>query len=107
MGVIATLPRSVSKAARKLSVTQAGVTGTGGITTGLSTIDTGGNFGAGVAGAGAVACVANSPTAVPTKVAAITSISGGTVNVVVVIQNASTNVVDAAGAQVNVWAVGS
>ena len=107
MGVIGNLPRAQGKSVRKFSVTQAGVTGTGGVATGLTTIDTGGNYGAGVAGAGAVACVANSPTAVPTKVGSITSISGGTVNVVVIIQNASTNVVDAAGANVNVMAVGT
>jgi hypothetical protein len=97
MSVIANLPRALSKGTRKLSATQGAVTGTGGIATGLSSIDTG----------GAVATPANSATTIPTNLAAITSISGGTVNIVVVAAAASANTVSGVAANVNVLATGS
>lgn len=80
----------------KFSATQASITGTGGITTGLGTINTG----------GAVTSVANAATTVPTDTDAISSIVGGTVNVVVINHAAAANSIEAAAKNVNVLAVG-
>jgi hypothetical protein len=98
MPVIGLLPRARGSAGFKLSATQTSITGTGGVTTGLSTIAAG----------GAVATVANSPTVTPWNVAAITSIVAGVVNVVV-LALASTPTIAAAGGAilVNVIAVGT
>jgi hypothetical protein len=94
--IIANLPKALGLNTRKLAVAQGSVTGTGAIATGLSAIDPG----------GAVCAVANSATAIPTKVASITGMSGGTVNVVVVQLSATANAVDTVGAAVNVIATG-
>lgn len=107
MGVIGNLPRALSKSVRKVACTQGAITGTGGITTGLSAIDTGGNFGAGTAGSGAVATAMNSATTIPTNLATITSISGGTVNIAVVAAAAAANTISGVAANVNVLAIGT
>lgn len=56
-----------------LSATQAAVTGTAAIATGLTTIDLG----------GVVACVANSGLTTPWSLASINTVAGGSVTVVV------------------------
>src|SRR5258708_39836098 len=81
MAIIANLVRAQSRGVRKLSATQGAITGTGAITTGLTSIDTG----------GAVATRANSATTIPTNLATITSISGGTLNIAVVAAAAGAN----------------
>jgi hypothetical protein len=106
MGIIANLDRALGQGARKLACTQGAITGTGGIATGLSAIDTGGNFAAGSAGAGAVACCMNSATTTPTNLATITSISAGTVNIAVVAAASGGNTISGVAANVNVLAVG-
>src|SRR5258708_25480342 len=83
MAIIANLVRAQSRGVRKLSATQGAITGTGAITTGLTSIDTG----------GAVATGANSATTIPTNLATITSISGGTVNIAVVAAAAGANTI--------------
>lgn len=107
MGTIANLERATGKNTRKLACTQGAITGTGGIATGLSAIDTGGNFGAGTAGAGAVATAMNSATTIPTNLATITSISGGTVNIAVVAAASAANTISGVAANTNVMAVGT
>jgi hypothetical protein len=69
----------------------ASITGTGAISTGLSTI------------LGAVVTVANAATTIPTHVASITSISGGTINVVVVKLDSSANSVESSAAKTVNW----
>ena len=97
MAIVGNLPKALGRGTRKISATQASVTGTGAVTTGLTTIDVG----------GAVATPANSATTIPTNLAAITSISGGTVNIVVVAAAAAANTVSAVAANMNVLATGS
>jgi hypothetical protein len=107
MGIIANLDRASGQGARKLAVAQAAITGTGGIATGLSSIDTGGNFGAGTAGAGAVVSAISSATTLPSTIASGTSISGGTVNVVGIALNSTPAIaISAVATNVNVMAVG-
>jgi hypothetical protein len=107
MGIVANLPRALGKGSRKIACTQGAVTGTGGIATGLTAIDTGGNFGAGSAGSGAVACPMNSATTIPSNFCAITSISAGTVNIVVNAAAASANAISGVAANINVLAIGT
>jgi hypothetical protein len=97
MAIIGLLPEALGTYSRKLSSTQAAITGTGGITTGLTAIDTG----------GAVVSVANSATALPVDVATITSISGGTVNVAVVKMQSATNGIEGSAFNVNCIATGA
>jgi len=72
MTILADLPKPRGVGKRKLAGVTASITGTGALTTGLSTIDY------------AVASMVNAATTVPTQTAEVTSISGGTVNVVVI-----------------------
>jgi len=78
----------------KVVAGSATITGTGAINTGLSTI------------LGAVVTVANAATTIPTDVASISSISGGTINVVVVNLAASANSIETAAKTVNWIAFG-
>lgn len=96
MSIVANLPRAIGSDTRKLAVAQGAVTGTGGIATGLSSIDTG----------AAVASVANAPTTVTTQTCEISSISGGTVNIVVVDLQAAANAISGTARNINVIAVG-
>jgi hypothetical protein len=73
MALVGLLLRPRSQAGYKLSVTQAAITGTGAITTGLSTV---------LAGGAVVSCN-NSATSATADVPEVTSVSGGTVNVAV------------------------
>lgn len=91
MAIVGNLPKARGLGVRKISSTQAAITGTGAIATGLATIDAG----------GAVVSVANSSATTPWDVATITSISGGTVNVVVV-NFTSVPAISAAAAPFNV-----
>jgi len=94
MPIVANLlkPRGLGK--RKLFIGTASITGTGTISTGLSTVEE------------AVACVKNSPTTIPTRTASITGISGGDVSVVVTEHAATANSVATAAVEVTVFAVG-
>lgn len=107
MGIIANLVRATGRSVRKFSVTQGAITGTGSIATGLTTVDTGGNFGSGNAGTGAVATAQNSATTIPTTFASISSITGGSVAIVCVALAAAANTISAVATNVNVWAVGT
>ena len=78
----------------KVVAGSATITGTGAISTGLSTI------------LGAVVTVANASTTIPTDVASITSISGGTINVVVVNLAAAANSIETGAKTVNWIAFG-
>ncbi|MBO3801765.1 MAG: hypothetical protein JTT12_05555 [Candidatus Brockarchaeota archaeon] len=78
----------------KVASGNATITGTGSINTGLSTI------------LNAVVCVANASTTIPTDVASITSISGGTINVVVVALQSAANAIETAAKTVNWIAFG-
>lgn len=97
MAIVGSIPEGIGQYSRKVSSTQAAITGTGGITTGLTTIDTG----------GAVVSVANSATALPVDIATITSVSGGTVNVVVAKLQSATNSVEGSAFNVNCIATGA
>jgi len=104
MAVIANLPRALGKAVRKLSATQAAITGTGAVTTGLTPTAVGPG---GIDTGGAVACGANSATTIPTNLVTISSISGGNVvNIVVVAAAAAANTISAVAENVNVLATG-
>lgn len=74
MAVLGLLPPARGLAGRKLSATQAAITGTGAIATGLSSIPAG----------GAVVSSANSAAVTPWSFATITAIAAGSVTVVVV-----------------------
>jgi hypothetical protein len=97
MAIVGNLPKGRGLGIRKISSTQAAITGTGAVATGLLTIDTG----------GAVACSANSALVTPWSFATITSIAAGTVNVVVVaFTSAPAIAASAAPINVNVIATG-
>lgn len=84
MAVLRTLPRAL--AGRKFSATRSSITGTGAIATGLTTVDPGSVSVDGT----------NSATTIPTNVVAgASSISGGSVNVVVVALAAAANTISA------------
>lgn len=98
MAVVGNLPKPRGLAENKLTATQASVTGTGAVTTGLSAI---------VAG-GVSATVTNSGTTTPWTIATVSSIVGGTVNVVVLSLAGTPTIGAAGGAQtVAVIAIGS
>jgi len=97
VAIVGNLVQALSVSSRKLSSSQAAITGTGGITTGLGAVDTG----------GAVVSVANSATALPFDIATITSISGGTVNVAVVKLQSATNGAEGSAFNVNCIATGA
>jgi|Deesub1362A_J573_1020465.scaffolds.fasta_scaffold00652_31 hypothetical protein len=94
MAVIANLPRTLGRGTYKLSCTTTSITGTGNVTTGLSTVSY------------AVATVINSGTSLPTNSAAITSISSGTVSVVVTNHASAANSVESSAKNVTVIAIG-
>lgn len=98
MPLLASLPRAVGYG-RKLSVTQASITGTGTIATGLVSLDTGGQ----------VVTIANSATSATMDVAEMTSKSGGSVSVAVALLTfAGPTIALEAGAKlVNLIATGS
>lgn len=99
MAITGNLPAALGSGGlrRKVSETQAAITGTGAVTTGLRTIDTGGAFVSG----------ANSATTIPTNLATITSLSAGTVNVAVVAAAAAANTISAVAENCNVLAIGA
>jgi hypothetical protein len=84
MALVANLPPALGSQ-RKLAAVQTAITGTGAITSGLNTIDAG----------SAQLTVQNSATTVPTggSTGAVTSIAAGTVNAVVIDQQAAANAV--------------
>jgi hypothetical protein len=98
VAVVGGLTRGMAKSQRKLVAVQAAITGTGAITSGLSTIDAG----------SAQLTVQNSATTVPTggSTGAVTSISTGTVNTVVIDQQAAANVVAGGAKNVGLLATG-
>jgi len=79
----------------KVAAASASITGTGSITTGLKSI-----FGP------AMATVQDAATTIPTHVASVTSITGGTVNVVVIEAQAAANAIATAAKTVGVLALG-
>lgn len=94
MAVLRTLPRAIG--GRKFSATRTSITGTGGVTTGLSSVD-----------AGSISATpTNSATTIPTNLAAVSSISGGTVNAVVVAAAAAANTISGVAANVDVFCTG-
>jgi hypothetical protein len=97
MAIVGTLRKALG-AGKKIAVVQSAVTGTGTIATGLQTVDTG----------GVQLTVANSATTVPTggSVAAVTSMTGASANVVVVDQQAAANAVAGGAKNVNLLAIG-
>ena len=97
MTVYGALLKAEGKAGRiKVASATASITGTGSITTGLKSI-----FGA------AIACVQNAETTLPSNAtAAVTSTSGGTVNVVVISHDAAANAVSTTAKTVGVIALG-
>ena len=106
MALVASLPRAVG-AGRKLSVAQAAastggaLTGSAAVATQLKSIDAG----------GAVSSVANSPTTAPGNAtgpcySTITSITGGTVNVLALQAGNTGNLQSAGGFLINVIATG-
>ncbi|HUZ01609.1 MAG TPA: hypothetical protein VMU89_14770 [Thermomicrobiaceae bacterium] len=91
-------PRLATKADLKVIDTQVAVTGT-------AAVAVGNGFGT-VLAQSAQATVANAATTVPTASASVTSVSGTTINVVVVAQAAAANTISAVAQNVNVHAVG-
>lgn len=99
MAITGNLPAALGSGGlrRKVSETQAAITGTGNVTTGLRSIDTGGAF----------VCGANSATTIPTNLATITSLTNGTVAVAVVAAAAAANTISAVAENCNVLAIGA
>ena len=96
MAISGTLRKPLG-AGKKIAVVQTAITGTGAITSGLSSIDTG----------GAQVTVQNAETTITSNaLAAVTSISGGTVNVVVIALAAASNAVSGSAKNVGLVAVG-
>jgi len=95
--VMFSLPRAVG-AGRKLSIQSASITSTGAVTTGLAGIDPG----------GALVTPQASATTLTAELAAITSISGGTVNVAVskLTYSGPTIALDGGAQAIGVWATG-
>lgn len=90
------LETGFKSARKKIAVVSGSITGTGGIATGLGTVDS------------AIACGQNSATTIPSnEVGGVTSISAGTVNVVVIAAAAAANTVSAVAETVAVWAIGN
>jgi hypothetical protein len=83
---------------KKIAVVNSAITGTGAIATGLQTVDTG----------GVQLTVQNSATTVPTggSVAAVTSMTGASANVVVVDNQAAANAVAGGAKNVGLMAMG-
>ena len=79
----------------KVAAASASITGTGSIDTGLKEI-----FGP------AMACVQDAATTIPSEVASVTSVSGGTVDVVVVELQAAANAISTSAKTVGVMALG-
>ena len=79
---------------KKIAYGSASITGTGNITTGLTSIES------------ATVSVANSGTSIPTDSASITSTSGGTISVVVTKHDSSANSVETSAKTVNFIAIG-
>jgi hypothetical protein len=99
MAIVGGLTRGLARSQRKVAAVQSAVTGTGAITSGLGTIDTG----------SAQLTVQNSATTVPTggSTGAVTSISAGTVNAVVIDQQAAANAVAAGAKNVGLLCTGT
>lgn len=98
MAIVGSLTRGFAKSQIKVAAVQAAITGTGSITSGLSTINAG----------AAQLTVQNSATTVPTggSVAAVTSITTGNPSVVVVDQQAAANAVAGGAKNVGLLATG-
>jgi hypothetical protein len=96
MTLVSNLPKALGKTSRKLFVGTASITGTGGIATGLGTIDAG----------SPQVTVQNSATAIPTNIATVSSIAAGTVNIVVVALAAAANTISAVAATVGLSCTG-
>jgi len=80
---------------KHIAVVSASVTGTGAVATGLMSVD------------GAQVTPQNSATTIPSNFAAVTSLSGGTVNCVVNAAAAAANAISAVAATLSVLAVGA
>ena len=91
---VAGLVKGAGTGKYKIAAVVTSITGTGAITTGLSSVTA------------AAVSVANSGTSIPTDSASVTSISGGTVNVVVTKHEASANSVETSAKNVGCIAFG-
>ena len=96
MAIIGNLPKALGEGTRKLAVNQTAITGTGAVTTGLTSILAG----------GVVATVNNSGSVLPASVASVYLIAGGVVSVVVTQLNSTTNAVSGSALNVNTIAIG-
>jgi hypothetical protein len=99
VAIVGGLTIGTTKTQAKVAAVQSAITGTGAMTSGLSAIDAG----------SAQVTVQNSATTVPTggSTAAVTSISTGTVNVVVIDQQAAANVVAGGAKNVGLLCTGA
>jgi len=94
MPIIGNIERPVGRGVRKLFCGTVSITGTGSVSTGLSAVEY------------AVVSVANAETTIPSNGAEISSISGGTINIVVVNYAAAANSISTAAKDISVMAVG-
>jgi len=97
MAVVGNLPKALGRTTRKVFAGQAAITGTGAIVTGLSSIDQG----------AAMVTVQNSALTIPTNIATVSSVTGGSVNVVVIALAATANAISAVAANVGCLCTGS
>ncbi len=97
MAVIANLYRATGVGQRKMFAGAASVTGTAAIATGLDSVDAG----------SAQVTVQDSADTIPTNIASVTGIAGGSVSVVVVALAAAANTVSAVAASVGLLCTGS
>jgi hypothetical protein len=95
-GIIANLTYPKGASVRKLYMSQKAITGTGTFATGLQAIESGTVY----------VTVANCGTALPFDDAAVTQVSGGSVDVIVIQENGSGHLKETGAIQVNLLAVG-
>lgn len=97
MAIPGGLTRGFAKSQKKVAVVAASITGTGSITSGLVSVDAG----------GAQTTVQNAETTITSNaLAAVTSISGGAVSVVVIALAAAANSVSGSAKSVGLVAIG-
>lgn len=97
MAIPGGLTRGFAKSQKKVAVVQAAITGTGAIASGLVSVDTG----------GAQVTVQNAETTITSNaLAAVTSISAGSVSVVVIALAAAANSVSGSAKNVGLVAIG-
>jgi hypothetical protein len=96
VAIVGALTRGFAKSQRKVAAVQGAITGTGNLTSGLSVIDTG----------SAQVTSQNSATTIPSNFATVTSITNGTVAVMVNAAAAAANAVSGVAGNIGLLCTG-